>query len=525
MTTKSVSIVLLLCFVLPGSLWAGAGGERERPSALAGGWYPGDADELAHYVDGLLDANADPASGEPTRALVVPHAGYRYSGATAARAISRVRGQGFKRVLVLAPAHRSGFSGLSIADVDAYRTPLGAVPVDTEAAARLRQASLVGAAPDAHQREHSIEIELPMLQRALKPGWRLLPVLVGRLDGDDYPVAADLLRPFLDDETLLVVSSDFTHYGSRFDYLPFPLDDAAPEHIRALDDGALERIEALDAAGFLRYQLETGITVCGYRPLALMLHLLPKDARIERVAYATSGELTGDYSNSVSYAALWVTSPAAISEGIDAEDQQAQTDESGVFSEAELAILHRLAVLGVEQAVLGPSEAGRAETEQLTKTLSPRLQAPSGAFVTLKKHGDLRGCIGYIQPRKPLYQAVLENGVNAAVNDRRFRPVTPQELEQLEVEVSVLTKPRPIATADEFRVGEHGIILSKDGRRAVFLPEVATEQGWDRRQTLSHLAHKARLPEDAWREGASFEVFSSIKISADYRSSSPLSTR
>jgi len=516
MTEYSWLPVLALCSMVLGASWAGSEAESpgERPSALAGGWYPGDAEELARYVDDLLDANPDVTPSESVRALVVPHAGYRYSGATAARAFSRVRGQAFKRVLVLAPAHRIGFSGLSIADVGAYRTPLGAVPLDTDAAALLREAPLVSADPDAHQREHSIEIELPMLQRALATGWELLPVLVGRLDGDDYRVVAGLLRPFLDDQTLLVVSSDFTHYGPRFDYMPFPLDDATPERIRALDEGALARIEGLDPDGFLAYQRETGITVCGYRPLALMLRLLPVDARIERIAYMTSGALTGDYGNSVSYAALLVTAPKAISEAVEATGlPQSLSDERGDISEQELATLHRLAVLGVEQAVLGPSEARRAEVERLTADLPPRLQEPSGAFVTLKKHGELRGCIGYIQPRSPLFQAVLENGVNAAVNDRRFRPVTPRELEQLEVEVSVLTKPRPIETAEEFQVGEHGIILSKNGRRAVFLPAVAAEQGWDREQTLSHLARKAHLPENAWRNGASFEVFSSVMTS------------
>jgi AmmeMemoRadiSam system protein A len=148
--------------------------------------------------------------------------------------------------------------------------------------------------------------------------------------------------------------------------------------------------------------------------------------------------------------------------------------------------------------------------------LPERLQAPSGAFVTLKRDGRLRGCIGYIQPKKPLYQAVLENGANAAVNDRRFWPVASGELSGLEVEVSVLTPPEPIASYEDFRVGEQGIILRKDGRRAVFLPEVAAEQGWTREETLSHLAQKAGLGPDGWREGASFEVFTSRKYVAPY---------
>ena len=509
----SARVLGVLAMVLAlGSL--GAAGERVRQSALAGGWYPGDPQQLADYADGLLEAvdTATPETSDvPVRALIAPHAGYQYSGATAAEVFARVRGREFKRVIVLAPSHRSGFRGLSIADVDAYETPLGIVPLDGTAVDDLRKSDLVTSDPTAHEREHAIEIELPLLQRALAPGWRLVPVLVGRMEGADYRVAADLLSPLADADTLVVVSTDFTHFGPRFDFMPFGLDGETSNRIRALDDGAIERIVALDATGFLSYQSDTGITVCGYRPLALLLHLLPEDSRVQRIAYTTSGELTGDWGTSVSYAAMLVSSPGPISGGgVESADSAQAIDAAG------LAILHRLAVLGVEYAVLGPSKDRDAVIERMLKSVSPHLQEPSGAFVTLKRDGRLRGCIGYILPRKPLVEAVLENGVNAARKDRRFRPVAPDELGDLEVEVSVLSPPLPIDTYEQFLVGEQGVILHKGGRQAVFLPEVAVEQGWTREDTLSHLARKAGLPEDGWRKGASFEVFTSTKYSAPY---------
>jgi len=488
--------------------------ERLRESALAGAWYPADPGELSDYVDGLLDAaKAEPVE-EPIRALIAPHAGYVYSGATAAQAFSLVRGREYRRVMVLAPTHRGGFAGISVADVDAYETPLGRIPLDTEAIAGLRGSELVISDPDAHAREHAIEIELPLLQRALAPGWKLVPVLVGRLDSEDYEKAADLLRPLADDVTLVVVSSDFTHFGPRFGYMPFPPDREAPENIRELDEGAIERILARDAQGLLAYQAKTGITICGYRPLALLLTMLPVDAQVERIAYATSGELTGDWMNSVSYAALVVIGHSPFS-GQTAPSKAAPV-VGHVLDEADLRLLHRLAVLGVEQAVLGPSADRDSEIQTRLSRLPEHARNHAGAFVTLREDGQLRGCIGYILPRKPLYQAVLENGVNAAVNDMRFRPVGPEELEKLEVEVSVLSPPRAIGSAEEFRLGEQGIILRKDGRQAVFLPEVAPEQGWTREEALSRLARKAGLPEDAWREGASFEVFTSTKFAAPY---------
>lgn len=483
--------------------------ERVRESALAGAWYPDDPQELSDYVDGLLDAAKTEPPSEKIRALIAPHAGYVYSGATAAEVFNLVRGREYRRVIVLAPSHLSGFRSLSIAEVDAYETPLGRVPLDRQAIAGLRGSELVIADPAAHAREHAIEIELPLLQRALTPGWKLVPVLVGRLDGDDYGKAADLLRPLADNDTLVVVSTDFTHFGTRFGFMPFPPDGGAGERIRALDDGAIERILAGDGPGLLDYQVKTGITICGFRPLALLLHMLPKDARVDRVAYATSGELTGDWNNSVSYAALLVTGPEPFS-GQSAEPADQTMDAT------DLGLLHRLAVLGVERAVLGPSSDRDAEIQASLGAVPEHLHMPGGAFVTLKQDGHLRGCIGYIRPRKPLYQAVLENGINAAVNDTRFRPVVPEELDKLEVGVSVLSPPRAIASHEEFQVGEQGIILSKEGRQAVFLPEVASEQGWTRDETLTHLARKAGLPEDAWRDGASFEVFTSTKYAAPF---------
>ncbi len=508
----SQALILGLVLALPAMAQ-----DRVRPSALAGAWYPGDPKRLTEYVDGLMDAVKTAAPQMSLRALIVPHAGYRYSGATAAEVFARVRAREYKRVIVLAPSHRSGFRGLSIADVDAYETPLGAIPLDGPAVAELRTSELVGTDPTAHVREHAIEIELPMLQRALTPGWRIVPVLVGRMEGEDYRQAAELLRPLAGADTLIVVSSDFTHFGPRFGYMPFASDKETPDRIRGLDDGAIERILALDAAGFLDYQSDTGITICGYRPLALLLHLLPGDARVQRIAYATSGELTGDWDNSVSYVGMLITSPAAFS-----ASGEGRSGASKGMRETDLVLLHSLAVLGVEQAVLGPSDERDGRIHDILGGLPERLRELSGAFVTLKRDGHLRGCIGYITPRKPLYQAVLENGFNAANRDRRFRPVAPDELGDLELEISVLTPPRPIGSPDEFLVGEQGVILHKDGHQAVFLPEVAVEQGWTREDTLTHLARKAGLPEDGWREGAAFEVFTSLKYAEPYSATESL---
>jgi AmmeMemoRadiSam system protein B/AmmeMemoRadiSam system protein A len=511
-------LTLLICLSL--ALSAGAE-ERIRPSAVAGTWYPADPQQLADYVDALLDAVEPVAHQIPIRALIVPHAGYRFSGATAAEAFAQVRGREYKRVIVLAPSHRSGFRGLSIAEVDAYQTPLGTVPLDAPAVAELRKSDLVGADQTAHLREHAIEIELPMLQRTLKPGWRLVPLLVGEMQSEDYEAAADLLRPLADEATLVVVSSDFTHFGPRFGYLPFPLDEKTPSMIRELDEGAIERIVNADAAGFLDYQASTGITICGYRALAVLLDLLPPGARVQRIAYTSSGALSGDWGNSVSYVGMLVASPDPFSGSAREHGNAAPR-----IGTADLVFLHRLAALGVEQAVLGRSDARSRRVRELLEGLPGHLKEKAGAFVTLKRRGHLRGCIGYIFPRKPLFQAVLENGYNAARTDPRFLPVAPEELHDLSLEISVLSRPRPIDSYEDFLVGEQGVILRKEGHQAVYLPQVALEQGWSREDTLAHLARKAGLPMDGWREGAEFAVFTATEYIAPYagpdRGSGPL---
>ncbi len=494
-----------LFLLLP--LLAGATLEEEkvRPAAVAGSWYPGEAKVLADYLDQLLEQaepNPNALQGPPLRALIVPHAGYRYSGATAAAAYRLLKGKRYDRVVVLGPAHHSGFRGFSIADVSAYETPLGRIPLDSEAVKRLRSDSLVVSHPQAHRKEHSIEMQLPFLQHVLQPGWKLVPILVGWLEAGDHAKAAALLRPLLDDKTLLVVSTDFTHYGAMYHYLPFPVDEKTPSRIDALDRGAVDRILKRDADGFLDYRQRTGITICGYQAVGVLLELLLPEAEGKVVAHATSGSLSGDYHLSVSYYAIAFRSPRPFN------GQDPSADE---LSDADWRLLHRLAVLGIHDAVSGRSAPKKNPAYQrLLKKIPERLKRPAGAFVTLRKKGSgrLRGCIGYIRPLFPLYQAVYENAFSAARRDPRFPPVSKKELAGLEMDISILSPLKPIESPRKFHVGKEGIVLNKDGRRAVFLPEVATNQGWTREQTLEQLALKAGLPPDAWKaKDARFFVF------------------
>ncbi len=487
--------------------------EKIRPAAVAGSWYTADKGLLQKYIDGLLQKAPDvPLENlHEIRALIAPHAGYRFSGETAASGFKLLQGRKFSRVIVLGPAHYSaGVQGLSIADVTHYATPLGTIPLDLEAISQLRASSLVVKQPQLHQREHSIEMELPLLQRTLAPGWKLIPILVARMDADQFREAAGLLRPLADQDTLIVVSGDFTHYGPRYGYQPFPVDNAIEEQLKQLDMGAYNHIAANDADGFMAYRKETGISACAFGPVMILLEMLPERSSSTLVRYDTSGKLTGNFTHSVSYLTVAITHTGPLAVNSQSPSVSPPIPPREGLSPSDMEYLQRLAQLTVKTAVEATEES-KTTLEALISQVPPKLTTESAAFITLEKEGKLRGCIGSILPTEPLYRSVMHNAVNAALRDHRFRPVRSEELPEIAVKVSILSHPRSIASPAEFEPGKHGIILQKDGRRAVFLPEVATEQGWDREQTLSHLSRKAGLPRDAWRKGAQFEVFTTQK--------------
>ena len=272
---------------------------------LAGRWYPLAPAELAQSVRELLAAGGSPRPG--VVAVVVPHAAYQYSGPTAAHGFAAA-GAGVRRAIVLAPSHFAHFRGAALLPMSGYRTPLGVVPIDAEATAALARVPLVRPNPAVFMREHALEIQLPLLQ-GLAPECTLVPLLVGSLEPGDAAALAAALRSLLEPGTLLVASSDLTHYGRRFDYLPVPPTDAATvaAAVRRLDEGALEHIVARDADGFAAYVERTGATICGRSPIEVVLRALPAGARGERLAYTTSLDATGDYEHTVSYAAVAFT--------------------------------------------------------------------------------------------------------------------------------------------------------------------------------------------------------------------------
>jgi len=471
---------------------------RVFSSPLAGRWFEADKQKLTNEIDEYLSK----ASGERLKdvcALLLPHAGYRYSGQTAAHAIHHLEKRSIDRVVVIGPSHRVRMENVvSVPDFTHYATPLGEVPLDQEFIAELRKHPEFQNVPHAHNGEHSVQIELPLLQRALD-SFRFVPVVVGQLDRSATQKIGAVLRGLVDRKTLVVASSDFTHYGPNFDYVPFT--DNVPENLKKLDAGAIEHIGKKDVNGFLDYIEETGATVCGQYSIGVMLAILPADAEMHVVHYDTSGHMTGDYSNSVSYYSV-----AFCGKWTEAEPvaPRAETSDLSAADKTSLLKLARATLTFVLKNWKMPT------TDQLDVEIAPAMKRISGVFVTLHKKGQLRGCIGEIFPSRPLYKAVMTQAINAGLNDRRFPQVKASELGDIDFEISVLTPPQPVASAADIVVGKHGVVLKKAERSAVFLPQVAVEQDWDRETMLTELSQKAGLPADAWREGASFEVFEAI---------------
>ncbi len=462
-------------------LMAAEAGNMIRPAGFAGSWYPGGAEELAKYVDGLLDkAPATTISGKPI-AVIAPHAGYPYSAAVAAAGYRCLRGQSYKRVIGIAFSHRyaGSYQGVDVPrEWTAYKTPLGEVPVDGEACEALLKKPGFVSKPGVDGQEHSLELQLPFLQRTLK-NFRLVPLYVGRMKPGDYTEAAKGILPLLDEDTLIVVSTDFTHYGPNYDYVPFKGD--VPGKLREYADAAAAAIQNGDVDGFLEHLAKTDDTICGRNPVTLLLRTLSMRAGATgvRTAFDTSGNMTGDYANSVTYQSFVFTR------------------RPGTLGAPEREALLKLARETVT-AVLGrkPPPSPKAED------LPAGVRKDGACFVTLQNRGELRGCIGTMIAQGPLYQAVIHNAIAAATEDPRFfgNPVTAGELPQIHIEISYLTPMKRITDVREVIIGRHGLHIVLGYRRGVLLPQVAYERGWSRDEFLTQVCHKAGLPPDAWKD-------------------------
>jgi len=471
---KRIIFLLMAFMAIAVQSW----GDMVKQPNVAGGFYSADAKELSDSIDYLKESTGPVPTDRKVLIAIAPHAGYPYSGPVAAYTFKAIGHINYKTIVVIGPSHYFPFEGISVWPKGGFKTPLGVVPVDEDfAQALLKENPKFQFLPDVFEREHSIEVELPFLQKTFDHV-RIVPILMGDPNSEvcwDLAVALNKLIGQRDD-ILVLISSDMSHYYTY---------DVANQ----MDALTLQTIKEIDPKKFFEGCISRKMEMCGFVPVttALIYAKLRGIKHVEVLKHANSGDTSGDKSRVVGYSSVIFYSD--LLGASDPADGQIRA-----LDPAEKKELLEIARNSIEVFV----RTGKAP--QVT-VKDARLNEAEGAFVTITKHGVLRGCIGHIVGQEPLYETVRDMAVAAASQDPRFPALSVAELKDISLEISVLSVPRRIKDASEIQLGRHGVIVSKDGRQGVFLPQVADSTGWSKEEFLSQLcSQKAGLPPDAWKD-------------------------
>jgi hypothetical protein len=449
---------------------------KVRKPVFAGSFYPADKATLSGLIDGYLK-EVEPKSTKITGhvfGVIAPHAGYEYSGKVAAYAYAQVKGKGYKTVIIIGSSHRVPFRGIAIHPTGSWETPLGIVPVDQEMAQTLmKECKIIRPFPAAFEQEHSLEVQVPFLQKTLA-GFKIVPIVTGSMDKNDYREFADTLANIIKNDqrkVLIVASSDMSHFHSY---------DAANK----MDNLTLKDIAELNVDGLHQHLQKGDCELCGAQGvLSLMMLAKHMNGKATILNYANSGDVTKDRARVVGYSSAAFTTQQEL-------------------SRKEQKILLAMTRKALEEYV-------RNGIMPSTDVKEMKLLEKRGAFVTLTKNGSLRGCIGYIQPVAPLYKTVSDMAIAASTRDPRFPPVTQRELKDIHIEISVLSPLKLIVDTNEIEVGRHGLYMTRGNNSGLLLPQVATQQGWNREEFLSQTCVKAGLPTQAWKDrGTQIYTFS-----------------
>ncbi|MBU4332486.1 AmmeMemoRadiSam system protein B [Patescibacteria group bacterium] len=479
------------------------GGPIRKP-AVAGAFYPADKNELQEMVNdflsrALMDANqyTNSANHESTddvnkakpKILIVPHAGLVYSGQVAAYSYKAVQSLDYKTVILIGPSHTAYFDGVSVYPKGFYETPLGQVQINDLLAGQLiKSDEKISYYPQAHITEHNLEVQLPFLQTVL-PNAKIVPIIMGKPDANLVKILALALQKIIGDETLLVISSDLSHY---------PEYETAKEvdqkTIEAILTQNIDEFEKVISQSIAQDYPGLDTCACGAGPLKVGM-MLAGDWNLdgELLKYANSGDVTDDHSRVVGYASIVFKGGG---EGL-RRLEKAEEGE-GVNTEDRARLLEIARETLEEYLENGKIPKIEVESEKLNENL--------GAFVTLrnkKRDYELRGCIGRFSPTdEALYKIVQQMAISAATQDTRFASVTYDELDDIEIEISVLSQLKKIDDWQKIEVGKHGVEVVQGMRKGVFLPQVATENNWDLETFMNELCeHKAGIDRDAWKTG------------------------
>ncbi len=457
--------------------------EKVRHSVIAGSWYPGNPATLRGEIKKYLAEAKSPKVKGRIVGIISPHAGYMYSGPVAAYSYKQVIGENFSTVVIVAPSHRAYFKGASIYNQGSYETPLGLVPLDYKLIESIMKLDPdVRYVPEAHAQEHSLEIQLPFLQVTLGD-FKLVPVVMGDQSWENCVKLAKAVATAVQSapgpkKILLVASTDLSHFH---DY----------STAVKLDSVVVDAVNAFDPEDLYTALKSGRCEACGGGPMmTVMLASKALGATKAKVLkYANSGDVTGDRGSVVGYmAAVLYDNPG--------KGEKKNREKVGVdlgLTDKDKKVLHHIARTVIEKAC-------RREKIPEFEVDSTKLKEPRGAFVTLHKNGQLRGCIGQVRAIQPLYKTVAEMAYAAAFEDPRFPPLRADELPFIDIEISVLTPFKKISDVKEIEIGKHGLMIRKNGYSGLLLPQVPVEWKWDLQEFLEHTCLKAGLPKDAWKD-------------------------
>jgi AmmeMemoRadiSam system protein B/AmmeMemoRadiSam system protein A len=486
-----------LIFVLPVCNRQEVLAGKIRLPARSGQFYPGSKNELSDMIMKYLENSKKVDCRENIVALLAPHAGYVYSGQVAANAYRQVQGLDFDAVIIIGSSHTMHFKGASIGDWTAYKTPLGNAAIDIKLANQLKSAtSLISSIPVAHQNEHSVEVHIPFIQIVL-PQTPIVPMIVGQLSYNQCKtIAKAIASSSKGRRILLIASSDMSHYPAYNDAVTVDtkmldvIKEYKPQNILQANNKLLSQNIP-----------ELSCTLCGmYALITVMLAANELGSNnITLLPYSNSGDISGMKEKVVGYGAV-----------VFSHDEAKKTERGGIlndinFSREEKRQLFRIA----RESILA---ALKKETPPVFKITESNLQLKRGVFITLTNRGKLRGCIGNFAQDFPVYEIVSKMAVAASTQDYRFmyNPVTIQEMEEIEIKISILSELKKISSVEEIEVGKHGIWITQGSRSGTYLPEVATEMDWSKTEFLSHCcAEKAGLAPDAWKKDADIFIYTS----------------
>jgi MEMO1 family protein len=455
-----------------------------RKSVCDGSFYLANPSSLSSTIEQYLN-NVDIEIKEEILGIVSPHAGYIYSGQTAAFGYENLRNSNKKLIILLGPSHHLYVNGFSVFGEGKWETPLGEISIDDQFASKLiTHSELIKNEPETHSREHSLEVQLPFLQKVLKD-FKIVPIIFNTDNLSELSVLSEALYSELKNKKnwVIIISSDLYH---GYDY----------NKAKKITDNVDKYIKKLDSKGLLEYDRrmrENGIcAACGSSAIAVLLQVMEKlnQTDVKLLKRTTSGDVTGDKNGYVVGYGTWAFTKNTLKKNT---NKDTESYLSFNLTSEEKEKLLNIARETINQYIRN------GKTLDIT-VQSETLKKKCGAFVTLReKRGNLRGCIGLIVAEKPIFITIRDMAIAAATQDPRFNPVSSSEIDNLEIEISVLTPMQKVGSIDEIKVGRDGLMIRKGYMSGLLLPQVPSEQGWDKNTFLEHTCYKAGLPANAWK--------------------------